>query len=138
MKILIKRFAFKENYTIGKLYADNEYICDTLEDTVRLDGGPKIYGVTAIPDGKYLSNLTWSARFKSYLPIIENVPNFEGIRIHVGNTSLDTEGCILVGKNEAAGKVLESKQTLEKIVALYKEAINRNEIIVVNIMEIRR
>ncbi|MDR2426431.1 MAG: DUF5675 family protein [Endomicrobium sp.] len=130
MKILIKRFAFKENYTIGKLYADNIYTCDTLEDEVR---EPKIQGITAIPAGKYLSNLTWSARFKSYLPIIENVPNFEGIRIHAGNTASDTEGCILVGKNEVKGKVLESKQTLEKIVVLYKEAINRNEIIEVEI-----
>jgi hypothetical protein len=132
MKILINRWAFKAGYTIGKLYADNIYICDTLEDCVRTEG-IKIYGKTAIAAGKYLSNLTWSARFQKYLPEIFNVPHFTAVRIHAGNTAEDTEGCILVGKNQSVGKVLESKQTIEKIIVLWKEAINKNEIIEVEI-----
>lgn len=95
------------SYTIGKLYNDSQYISDTLEDTVRND--IKIKDKTAIPAGKYEIILSMSIRFKKVLPLLLNVPNFEGIRIHSGNTSKDTSGCILLGKNTQIGKVLFSR-----------------------------
>lgn len=95
MLIEVKRFEFKDTYTIGKMYIDNIYECYTLEDVVRK--GIKVNGQTAIPTGTYNLIINHSNRFNRDLPLIENVPNFTGIRIHAGNTSQHTEGCILVG-----------------------------------------
>jgi hypothetical protein len=107
MKLTLKRTAKKPTYTIGKLYIDGTYFCDTLEDTVR-PAGVKIPGQTAIPAGEYKVVLTVSNRFKRLLPEILNVPDFIGIRIHRGNTYKDTEGCILVGLNKIVGSVVNS------------------------------
>lgn len=114
MHLTLKRFAFKETYTIGRLSIDGEYFCDTLEDKVRHDG-VKIYGETAIPAGTYEVVITYSNRFKRLLPLLLNVPMFEGIRIHPGNTSVDTHGCLLVGFNTAKGKITQSRATFEKL-----------------------
>ena len=109
MKLTIKRIAKKPTYTIGKLYIDGKYYCDTLEDPVRdLTKEAKIAGNTAIPAGTYRVSVTYSPKFGRDLPLIENVPHFTGIRIHRGNTPADTAGCILVGENKAVGKVLNS------------------------------
>ena len=95
MLIEVKRFEFKDTYTIGKMYVDGVYECYTLEDVVRK--GAKVYGQTAIPTGTYNLIINHSNRFNRDLPLLENVPNFTGVRIHAGNTSAHTEGCILVG-----------------------------------------
>jgi len=95
MLIEVKRFEFKDTYTIGKMYIDNIYECYTLEDVVRK--GAKVNGQTAIPTGTYNLIINHSNRFNRDLPLLENVPNFTGVRIHAGNTSAHTEGCILVG-----------------------------------------
>jgi len=108
MKLTLKRIALRPTYTIGKLYIDDVYFCDTLEDTVRdvnkngkFDNGEKkIKGETAIPYGTYEIKWTYSPRFKKYTPQLMNVPSFEGVRIHSGNTSKDTEGCLLLGENK--------------------------------------
>ena len=103
MEILVKREYKKKDYTIGKMYINGEYFCDTLEDTDR--GLTQImtlseikevkeYGRTAIPTGRYPIAYTYSARFKKHLPLLLNVPAFEGVRIHPLNTSKETEGCI--------------------------------------------
>lgn len=105
MKLFLQRIAQKPEYTIGKLYIDNQYFCDTLEDTVREH---KIAGKTAIPAGTYEVIVNRSPRFKRDLPLLLDVPNFEGIRIHRGNTDKDTSGCILVGENKVKGKVINS------------------------------
>ena len=110
MKITVKRTFKGPEYTIGKLYIDDNYYCDTLEDTVR--NGEKIYGKTAIPAGEYKVKKTYSPRFEKKLPEILNVPGFTGVRIHAGNTAKDTEGCILLGLNRAKGSVLNSKNAL--------------------------
>ena len=124
MKILIKRIAKKDNYTIGKLYIDGQYFCDTLEDKDRglkqsdnilTIKAKKIFGKTAIPMGTYNVVLTYSPKFKKYLPLIENVKGFSGIRIHQGNTADDTEGCILVGMNKIVGMVCHSEETLKAL-----------------------
>ena len=96
MDIRLRRFEFGTNYTIGKLYVDDVYFCFTLEDKVR-EPGVKVDGKTAIPYGTYPVIIDHSTHFNMDLPHVLNVPGFEGIRIHTGNTDADTEGCILVG-----------------------------------------
>ena len=124
MKLEVKRIAKQSTYTIGKLFIDGEYFCDTLEDVCRgltqemteaQIAQIKVKGQTAIPSGTYKVDITFSQKFKKYLPILENVKGFEGIRIHSGNDSDDTEGCLLVGKNKAKGQVLESRDTFNKL-----------------------
>ena len=105
MKLLLKRIAQKPDYTIGRLYIDGQYFCDTLEDTVR---EKKIMHKTAIPEGTYEVIVNRSPKFKRDLPRLLNVPNFEGILIHRGNTPNDTSGCILVGENKVKGKLVNS------------------------------
>ena len=108
MKLEVIRHAFKPTYTIGKLYIDGKYFCDTLEDVVRK--GPK-----AIPAGTYEVILNVSPRFGKVLPRLLNVPGFDGILIHAGNTSKDTSGCILVGQNKEVGKVINSQATMKRL-----------------------
>lgn len=99
MLIEVKRFDFKDNYTTGRMYINNLYFCYTLEDVVR--EGAKVDGQTAIPAGTYDVIIDDSTRFGRPMPHILNVPNFKGVRIHSGNTSKDTEGCILLGASYA-------------------------------------
>jgi len=121
MKLLLQRVAQEETYTIGKLYVDGARFCDTLEDKVR-PYGEKVWGQTAIPAGKYKVVITYSNRFKRKLPLLVDVPMFEGIRIHPGNTAVDTHGCILVGVNSEKGKVTQSKATFDKLFAMMEKA----------------
>ena len=117
MKLKLVRIYKAETYTIGKLYIDGELFCDVLEDEVR-PNGEKVYGQTAIPTGTYKVILNMSNRFKCLMPLLLNVPNFEGIRIHSGNTSDDTHGCLLVGKNTEKGKVTESRKTFQNLMSI--------------------
>lgn len=84
MLLTLKRTYKGPEYTIGKLYINKEYFCDTLEDAIRKE---KIYAETAIPFGKYEVTITYSPRFKKNLPLLLNVPGFEGVRIHSGNNA---------------------------------------------------
>lgn len=136
MKLTLKRIALRPTYTIGKLYIDDVYFCDTIEDTVRdlnkngkFDNGEKkIHSKTAIPYGTYEIKWTYSPRFKKYTPQLMNVPSFEGIRIHAGNTSADTEGCLILGKNKQVGKVLNSRDTINKFYQIIKEACSNGKV----------
>lgn len=136
MKLTLKRIALRPTYTIGKLYIDDAYFCDTLEDTVRdtnksgkFDNGEqKIKGKTAIPYGTYEIKWTYSPRFKKYTPQLMNVPSFEGIRVHAGNTSADTEGCLILGENKQVGKVLNSRATINKFYTIIKEACSNGKV----------
>ena len=121
MKLILTRIARKAEYTIGRLEDENgKKLCDTLEPIWRnYDGGElKIPKKSAIPEGTYRVVTTYSLRFRKYLPLLVGVPGFEGVRIHAGNTSRDTEGCILVGQNLQVGKVLWSRIALEKLMKL--------------------
>ena len=121
MKLVLIRHARRADYTIGRLEDENEMkICDTLEPTWRdyRGGELKIPKKSAIPEGSYRVVVTKSRRFQKYLPLLVGVPGFEGVRIHAGNTSRDTEGCILVGQNLQVGKVLWSRITLERLMKL--------------------
>ena len=141
MEIKMKRIARREGYTIGHLYIDGEYFCDTLEDKDRglaqdrpleTNIALKKAGVTAIPVGRYLVTLgIKSPRFSQkedyrfcggYLPRLMNVPAFEGVLIHIGNKAKDSAGCILVGQNKAVGKVLHSAETFRKLYARLQSA----------------
>lgn len=124
MLLTLKRTYKGKEYTIGKLFINGKYFCDTLEDCIREE---KIAGETAIPFGKYEVTISYSPRFKKNLPLLLNVPNFEGVRIHNGNTKDDTEGCILVGFNKAKGKVLDSKVTFAKLMGIIKHIYEGNE-----------
>lgn len=136
MKLTLKRIGLRPTYTIGKLYIDDAYFCDTLEDTVRdtnksgkFDNGEqKIKGKTAIPYGTYEIKWTYSPRFKKYTPQLMNVPSFEGIRVHAGNTSADTEGCLILGENKQVGKVLNSRATINKFYPIIKEACSNGKV----------
>ena len=136
MKLTLKRIALRQTYTIGKLYIDDNYFCDTLEDTVRdinkdgkfNNGEKKIKGKTAIPYGTYEIKWTYSPRFKKYTPQLMNVPQFEGIRIHAGNSSTDTEGCLLLGENKKVGMVLNSRATINKFYPIIKEACSKGKV----------
>lgn len=116
MKLTLKRNFKGPDYTIGKLYIDGHYFCDTLEDTVR-PTGQKIAGKTAIPAGDYKVIKSYSPRFKKILPEILDVPGFSGVRIHAGNTAKDTDGCVLLGLNKTKGAVLDSQTTMAYFMA---------------------
>ena len=126
MRLTLKRIANRKDYCIGKLYINGKYFCDTLEDVDRgLDDSMtedeikqiKIKGETAIPTGIYTVLLTYSPKYKKIMPLINNVKGYSGIRIHSGNSSKDTEGCLLVGKNTVVGRLTDSRNTYN---ALFK------------------
>ena len=145
MELILERIAKRKAYTIGHLYIlcqvvdeyssgeAKEYLCDTLEPTWRdyEHGAYKIKGKSAIPEGRYAVVISYSLKFKAWLPILLGGPEFnkqwQGIRIHAGNTAKDTQGCILVGKNQIVGEVLESRKWLYELKMKIVEAKGRGE-----------
>lgn len=129
IKLFLNRIFKGSKYTIGNLYINDKFFCNTLEDPVRklpkecpytskgeiCQCEEKINGQTAIPTGKYKVVLSYSNRFNKVLPELLNVPHFKGIRIHSGNTEEDTEGCILVGENSVKGQVINSRIIYTKL-----------------------
>jgi len=122
MLITIKRLHKTEISTIGELLIDGVFECFTLEDTER---EVKIKGETAIKEGKYKVIINKSNRFKRLLPLLLNVPEFEGVRIHSGNTNHDTEGCILVGQTKSKNFIGKSRKAFD---ALFKKMQAAKEI----------
>ncbi len=119
MLIEIKRQKSNDKCTIGRLYVNGVFQCYTLEDVVRKE---KIPGQTAIPIGEYDVVITMSNRFKKLLPLLRNVPNFDGVRVHAGNTDADTEGCILVGESAGKYSISNSRSAFEKLFAQMQKA----------------
>jgi len=130
MKLLLIREVFTNESTIGVLNVDGKFECYTLEDRVRPVKVPK---KTAIPLGTYKVIVDHSKRFNRDMPHVLDVPNFQGIRIHSGNTAADTEGCILVGqvkgKNHIGGSRLAFKPLFKKI----RDAVQQKEDITLEI-----
>ena len=142
MKLTLKRIALKPTYTIGKLYIDDNYFCDTLEDTVRdlnkdgkFDNGEKkIKGETAIPYGTYeittnvvsqrFKNRVWAKPYCGKIPRLINVPSFDGVLLHPGSSSADTSGCLLVGKNTIVGRLTDSQKTFHMLMQKIKDQKN--------------
>ena len=121
MEIKVKRIFKGDDYTIGNMYINGGYFCNTLEDKVRnIPKEVKVFGKTAIPAGKYeidmnsispkFQNRSWAKKYKGIVPRLKNVPYFNGVLIHPGNTAVDTDGCILIGENSIKGKVLNSQK----------------------------
>lgn len=115
MKLTLSRRWLDSACTIGQLLVDGAVQCYTLEDVVRPDGAPKVFGETAIPRGTYGVVITHSPHFGRDLPLLVNVPGFEGVRIHPGNVAADTEGCILVGMDKLADSIGRSRLAFEPL-----------------------
>ncbi len=151
MELILERIAKRKTYTIGRLYirrqvideylpgTENQYFCDTLEPTWRdyANGAYKVEGRSAIPEGRYAVVISYSPKFKQWLPILLGGPEFnrrwQGIRIHAGNCSEDTEGCILVGKNREVGKVLDSRIWVHRLKQKIVEAKSKGEAVWITI-----
>ena len=145
MELILERIAKRKTYTIGRLYireqvmdeycpgTEDRYFCDTLEPTWRdyANGAYKVKGRSAIPEGRYAVVISYSPKFGAWLPILLGGPEFnrkwQGIRIHAGNCSEDTEGCILVGKNREVGKVLDSRIWVHRLKQKIVEAKDKGE-----------
>jgi hypothetical protein len=127
MELQLKRTDFLENSTIGELSVNGKLECYTLEDKVR---PVKIKGKTAIPAGRYEIIINYSQRFNRLLPLFLNVPNFEGVRIHPGNTAADTEGCILVGMTKEKEFIGQSRVAFDRLFAMLKAASETEKIFI--------
>lgn len=143
MKLLLKRIAKKDKYTIGNLYVDGKFFCNTLEDkdrglnsqmSLKEIKNKKVYGETAIPIGTYkidmdeespsFKNRTWAKPYNGKIPRLSDVPGYSGVLIHPGNDQSDTLGCILVGRNTQVGKVLDSQNTFHSLMKMLAKGDN--------------
>ena len=131
MKIKLERTYCGPSCTIGSLYIEGAFECFTLEDVLR--AGEKVPGDTAIPNGTYNVVITPSNRFKRDLPLLENVPNFVGIRIHPGNTAEDTEGCLLVGRTKGPNFVGESKAAFAALFPKIRQALDEGDSVTIEV-----
>ena len=145
MKLKLRRIFKGNKYTIGHLYINNIYFCDTLEDKVRnLPKEPKVYGETAIPAGIYeidmntvspkFKNRSWAKKWGGIVPRLKNVPYFEGVLIHVGNNKDDTDGCIIVGDNQIVGGLVNSTIQFNRLMLRLIDAKKRGEFITIEII----
>jgi len=141
MELLLARTTRTEESTIGLLSINGAFQCYTLEDVDRhITQGThidtikerKVYGKTAIPSGRYEVAMTFSNRFKQYMPLLLNVPGFEGVRIHPGNKAADTEGCILLGETKAENFIGASKAAYSKFLTKLK-AVEKTEKVFITI-----
>lgn len=126
--LVLIRTDLLDTCTIGELYHNDKFICYTLEDKVR---PMKIYGETAIPYGTYQVIVNHSQRFNQLMPLLLNVPNFEGIRIHMGNVSANTNGCLLVGTKKGKNSVLYSKAAYAKVFNLINTLLKTGKLKIV-------
>ena len=129
MKIKVERDVLASEYTHGRMTIDDRMFCYTLEDTDRYleNGGEKIYGKTAIPRGIYKVIITFSNHFQKPLPLLLDVPGYEGVRIHAGNTVADTEGCILLGTSRGHDTVGNSRMAVQSFMDRMESALERGE-----------
>ena len=136
MKLLLVRKKFAKDRTLGELYVEGiGWYCDTLEPhCIDWSKEKKVKGKTAIPEGTYPVLITKSPRFKQWLPLLQGVPGFEGIRIHAGNYPDDTQGCILPGENKLRGMVVNSRIWLHRLVNAITAARDRGESIWITIV----
>jgi hypothetical protein len=131
MKLLVERKWCNPDCTIGIMTSDKGLEVYTLEDVERKE---KVFGETAIPKGSYNVSITPSQRFKRDLPLVENVPGFEGIRIHPGNTAADTHGCLLVGRTKGPTWVGESRAAFNDVYREIKGALDSGEQVILEIV----
>lgn len=131
MKLTLKREIPKPEFTHGSLYVDGVFECFTLEDCVR--EGEKVPGKTAIPYGTYKVIINYSNRFKRLMPLLLDVPNFTGVRIHSGNDEHDTEGCPLVGQLRGHSSLLKSRAAYSALFKKLERAFDRGQEITIEV-----
>lgn len=136
MKIEVKRNPSDAQCTLGELFIDGAFECHTLEDIVRPDGEPKVFGQTAIPNGLYQLVITYSPHFQRDLPLLVNVPGFSGVRIHPGNTAADTEGCLLVGESAGRDAIGQSRAAFEPLFSKIRNALDAGEEVTVEYSQV--
>lgn len=127
MHITLTRIQLDPDVTIGELFVDGSRECWTCEDVERAPGAPKVHGQTAIPRGTYEVIITYSPHFNRNLPLLVDVPGFEGIRIHPGNDANATEGCLLPGNVRRLKGVGESRVAFEALNAKIQRALDAGE-----------
>lgn len=125
MKLELKRLHRTEKSTIGELYVNGKFECYTLEDVERKE---KVYGETAIDKGTYQVVVTYSNAFKQNMPLLLNVPKFQGIRIHSGNTDKHTLGCILVGQTRSVDFIGNSRLAYKSLFSKIKAAAKKEKV----------
>lgn len=134
MKLKLIRTEYTDTYTMGDLYVNDEFFCNTIEDRYRnLETEAKVPGETAIPLGTYKVIVNMSPRFGRELPRLLDVPHFEGVLIHRGNSADDSAGCVILGE-KGIGRVNNSTPYEIKLTELLKEAQNRGETIEIEIV----
>jgi len=133
VKLTLRRLIHTADSTIGQLSVDDAPECWTLEDMVRPAATPKVFGQTAIPAGTYGVIVTHSPHFGRDLPLLVNVPGFEGVRIHPGNVAADTEGCILVGMDKGADSIGRSRLAFDALFPKIQQALARGELVSIEI-----
>lgn len=131
MRIELHRYDLTDRRTIGKLSINGQFACYTLEDAVR---PIKIPRETAIGYGAYDVTVNVSRRFQKPMPLLLNVPNFEGVRIHSGNTEADTEGCILVGLTRGADSIGDSRKAFDLIFPQIEAAVQQGDRVTIEIV----
>jgi len=137
MNILVRRIEFGTNYTVGRLYVSDVFECFTLEDVVRAPG-VKVQNATAIPAGMYKVIIDYSPHFGKDLPHIMDVPGFTEIRLHWGNTDLNTDGCLLVGTTWAGGDFIgNSVKAFNHLFPQIEAAIKVGESVTIIIQDIK-
>jgi len=143
MELELKREIFTDISTIGSLTIDGKFECYILEDkdrginnTLTLEQilRVKVYGKTAIPYGRYEIDWTMSARFKVMMPILLNVVGWSGIRIHKGNTEIDSLGCLLCGTRKITNRITESTIATNKLYAKIEAAKKQGQRIFITIV----
>ena len=153
MELRVDRKWKKEEYTVGRLFVDGEFFCNTMEDTDRgLDQdmedwmirSKKIPNRTAVPTGRYkvlMNNVSpkfsqkqfYKQVCKGKLPRLEDVKGYEGILIHCGTTHQHSAGCILVGNNTIKGKLTNSEETFKKLYSMMKDAYDKGDEVYITI-----
>jgi Family of unknown function (DUF5675) len=116
-----------QDYTIGNFYINDVFLCNTLEDTIRIvnhNCSQKIFGQTAIPEGEYDVELIWWDKHQNWYPHIKDVSCFDGIMIHSGVTANDTEGCVLIGDNNVKGELHNGLIYMDKLRTVLKNENN--------------
>ena len=139
MELTLQREPSTEESTPGKLFINVEFECFTLEDMVRELPGVrvaawKVVSQTAIPTGTYNVTIDMSQRFGREMPHILDVEDFDGVRIHSGNTSADTEGCILIGQaRNGPDEVINSRPAFNAFFPKLQAAISNGERVTITI-----
>ena len=119
MKLTLQRYLFANDYTMGLLFIDGVYFCDTIEDKYRGQNlkNTKVANETCIPYGVYTVKITYSPKYKKNMPQILDVPYFTGVRIHSGNSAKDSSGCVIVGIKSQNGEVAQSRKTCNALMS---------------------